>query len=58
MFVITYTPNDSAPPGHFCMATFPLVTNGHEIFQSASFSCKHIEVSTHNNFRDSFNASL
>ena len=58
MFVTLNIPNDSAPPGHFCMATSPLVANGHEIFQIASFSRKHIEVSTYNNFRDCFNVSL
>ena len=47
MLVMHTVPNDSAPPGHFCLTTSPLAANGHEMFQLTSYSCKHIEVSTY-----------
>ena len=43
--VLVHIPNDSAPPGHFCWTTSPLVANGQKMFQSVSTSCEHIEVS-------------
>jgi len=34
-------PTDSAPPGHFCMATASLSVAGHLISHSVSFSGRH-----------------
>ena len=50
MVQIAHIPNDSAPPGHFCLTTCPLVPSGHEIFQSASVSLQHTEASVHRGY--------